>query len=110
MPSFKDYGKDEDSAEALLKKHAALMSDIVAYESTVQADLRQSAAKCKKLHSQATTANASGDQASSSSGAERPCVVVLYDYTEQSPRDVSVRKGDVLALLNANNKDWWKVS
>ena len=40
---------------------------------------------------------------------ERQCVIVLYDYVEQSPRDVSVKKNDVLTLLNANNKDWWKV-
>uniref|UniRef100_A0A8C3M1B6 Spectrin alpha chain, non-erythrocytic 1 n=1 Tax=Chrysolophus pictus TaxID=9089 RepID=A0A8C3M1B6_CHRPC len=32
-----DYGKDEDSAEALLKKHEALMSDLSAYGSSIQA-------------------------------------------------------------------------
>merc|ERR1712203_1235688 len=32
-----------------------------------------------------------------------------YDYTEKSPREVSMKKGDVLTLLNSNNKDWWKV-
>ena len=33
----------------------------------------------------------------------------LYDYAEKSPREVSMKKGDVLTLLNSNNKDWWKV-
>lgn len=35
--------------------------------------------------------------------------MALYDYSEKSPREVSMRKGDVLSLLNSNNKDWWKV-
>lgn len=34
----------------------------------------------------------------------KECVVALYDYTEKSPREVSMRKGDVLTLLNSNNK------
>ncbi len=104
---LKDYGKDEDSAEALLKKHSALMSDITAYESTVFNDLRASAAKCK-LHNQ-DRQQQQQSQADPSILGERQCVVVLYDYTEQSPRDVSVKKGDVLTLINSNNKDWWKV-
>lgn len=35
-----DYGKDEDSAESLLKKHRALMSDLEAFKSTI--DVRRS--------------------------------------------------------------------
>ena len=34
----------------------------------------------------------------------KECVMALYDYTEKSPREVSMRKGDVLTLLNSNNK------
>jgi spectrin alpha len=100
----KDYGKDEDAAEALLKKHQALMADIEAYESTVYTDLRTLASRCKS--------SSSGREQRTHDPAilgERQCVVVLYDYTEQSPRDVTVKKGDVLTLINSNNKDWWKV-
>lgn len=39
----------------------------------------------------------------------KEAVVALYDYTEKSPREVSMKKGDILTLLNSNNKDWWKV-
>jgi len=35
--------------------------------------------------------------------------MALYDYAEKSPREVSMKKGDILTLLNSNNKDWWKV-
>lgn len=31
-------------------------------------------------------------------------VMALYDYTETSPREVSMKKGDVLTLLNSANK------
>lgn len=40
-----DYGKDEDSSEALLKKHEALMSDLEAFGSTIVA-LREQAQSC----------------------------------------------------------------
>jgi len=40
-----DYGKDEDSTEALLKKQEALMSDLEAFESTIVA-LREQALSC----------------------------------------------------------------
>jgi len=30
--------------------------------------------------------------------------MALFDYTEKSPREVSMKKGDVLILLNSNNK------
>lgn len=33
--------------------------------------------------------------------------MALYDYTEKSPREVSMKKGDVLTLLNSNNKVLW---
>ena len=39
----------------------------------------------------------------------KECVVAIYDYQEKSPREVSMKKGDCLTLLNSTNKDWWKV-
>jgi spectrin alpha len=91
-----DYGKDEDSGEALLKKHEALVSDLEAFGNTISA-LREQAQSCRQQETPVIDV----------SGKE--CVVALYDYTEKSPREVSMKKGDVLTLLNSNNKDWWKV-
>jgi spectrin alpha len=34
----------------------------------------------------------------------KECVVALYDYQEKSPREVSMKKGDILTLLNSSNK------
>jgi len=41
-----DYGKDEDSSEALLKKHEALVSDLEAFGNTISA-LREQAQSCR---------------------------------------------------------------
>uniref|UniRef100_A0AC34F2Y3 SH3 domain-containing protein n=1 Tax=Panagrolaimus sp. ES5 TaxID=591445 RepID=A0AC34F2Y3_9BILA len=90
-----DYGKDEDSAESLMKKHRALMSDLEGYKNKID-DLRNQAGQCKYQ-----------EQPGGQLGKE--CVVALYDYVEKSPREVSMKKGDILTLLNSNNKDWWKV-
>ncbi|UYV70522.1 SPTAN1 [Cordylochernes scorpioides] len=103
-----DYGKDEDSTESLLKKHEALMADLEAFSSTIQA-LKEQAQSCKQQETPVL------DQ----SGKE--LVMSLYDHVETSPREVSMKKGDVLTLLNSNNpesmlrlgcccvQDWWKV-
>ncbi|XP_033114838.1 spectrin alpha chain, non-erythrocytic 1-like isoform X3 [Anneissia japonica] len=91
-----DYGKDEDTAESLLKKHEALMSDLTAYGSTIDA-LKSQAEECRQ------------QIAPVSDDASKEIVLALYDYTEKSPREVSMKKGDVLTLLNSANKDWWKV-
>lgn len=46
-----DYGKDEDSSEALLKKHEALVSDLEAFGNTILG-LREQATGCRvSLHS-----------------------------------------------------------
>ncbi|XP_073790682.1 spectrin alpha chain, non-erythrocytic 1 isoform X27 [Danio rerio] len=91
-----DYGKDEDSAEALLKKHEALMSDLSAYGSSIQA-LKEEAQACRQQV--APTDDETGKE----------LVLALYDYQEKSPREVTMKKGDILTLLNSTNKDWWKV-
>ncbi|KAF4526948.1 hypothetical protein B566_EDAN015448 [Ephemera danica] len=91
-----DYGKDEDSSEALLKKHEALMSDLEAFGNTI-VSLKEQAQACRQQETPVIDVTG------------KECVVALYDYLEKSPREVSMKKGDVLTLLNSNNKDWWKV-
>ena len=54
-------------------------------------DLRKQASQCKYQ-----------EQPGGQLGRE--CVLALYDYTEKSPREVSIKKGDVLTLLNSSNK------
>jgi len=91
-----DYGKDEDSSEALLKKHEALVSDLEAFGNTIQS-LQEQAKNCRQQETPVVDITG------------KECVQALYDYTEKSPREVSIKKNDILTLLNSNNKDWWKV-
>uniref|UniRef100_A0A0K2TMK4 Spectrin alpha chain n=1 Tax=Lepeophtheirus salmonis TaxID=72036 RepID=A0A0K2TMK4_LEPSM len=91
-----EYGRDEDGSEALLKRHEAFMSDLEAFGNTIQ-DLKEQAANCRQQETPIMDITG------------KECVMALYDYTEKSPREVSMKKGDVLTLLNSNNKDWWKV-
>ncbi|XP_052259701.1 spectrin alpha chain-like isoform X3 [Dreissena polymorpha] len=96
IASNADYGKDEDSAEALLKKHDAFMSDLEAYRTVIEG-----------LHEQAQACKQQEAPVIDDLGTEK--VMALYDYLEKSPRETSIKKGDVLTLLNSTNKDWWKV-
>ncbi|KAF5401772.1 Spectrin alpha chain non-erythrocytic [Paragonimus heterotremus] len=91
-----EFGRDEDSTEALLKKHNALMADIEAYGSTIDA-LGSQASACRM------------QEAPISDILGKDVVMALYDYQEKSPREVSMRKGEILTLLASNHKDWWKV-
>lgn len=90
-----DYGKDEDSAQALLTKHDAIMSDLRAYVTVIDG-LREQSQNCKP-------------SAHVTDISDKECVVALYDYQEKTAREVSMQKGDILTLLNSSNKDWWKV-
>lgn len=91
-----DLGKDEDSTEALLKKHEALMSDLVAFNSTIQ-KLGNQAAACRLK------------ELSVSDGSSKEMVLVLSDYEPKSPREIAVRKGNTVTLLSALHNEWWKV-
>jgi spectrin alpha len=94
--SSNDWGTSEDSSEALLKKHEALVCDLEAFGNTIQA-LQEQSKNCRQQETPVVDITG------------KECVVALYDYTEKSPREVSMKKGDILTLLNSNNKDWWKV-
>jgi spectrin alpha len=94
-----DYGKDEDSAQSLLKKHEALIADIDAYGTTIES-LHDASRKCKQV---------AGPSSDEPTATGKEYVMAMYDYKEKSPREVSMKKGDVLTLLNSSNKDWWKV-
>lgn len=91
-----DYGKDEDSSEALLKKHEALMSDLEAFKSTVD-KLRDQADACRLKELRV------------SDGTTKEMVQVLADYDPKSPREIAVRRGDIATLLNALHNEWWKI-
>ena len=50
-----------------------------------------------------------GHSADDRLSAGKEFVMAMYDYKQKSPREVSMKKGEILPLLNSSNKDWWKV-
>lgn len=39
--------------------------------------------------------------------ANYPIHAALYDYESRTAQDLSFEKGDLLWIVNANDKDWW---
>ncbi|XP_065916481.1 spectrin alpha chain, non-erythrocytic 1-like [Dysidea avara] len=95
-----DYGKDEDSAQALLKKHETVMADVTAFGSTVET-LKEQASKCNPPSASMVE--------QSPPKTNKQYVTALYSYQPKSAREVAMKKGDVMVLLNTSHKDWWKV-
>ncbi|XP_003795429.1 spectrin alpha chain, erythrocytic 1 [Otolemur garnettii] len=92
-----NYGADEEAAGDLLKKHEAFLVDLNAFGKSIEA-----------LHDQAEACQR--QQAVPVEGAAREeRVLALYDFQARSPREVTMKKDDVLTLLSSISKDWWKV-
>jgi spectrin alpha len=90
-----DFGKDKEASEALLKCHEAFMSNLEAYQTTMQ-QLRDMAANCRQQGMQ--DADTTSEQ----------YVVALNDFVGKSPEELSMKRDDVLTLIDSD-KDWWKV-
>ena len=41
--------------------------------------------------------------------SDKEVVEVLHDYEESNPREITVKRGQILTLLNSTNPNWWKV-
>ena len=105
-----------------MKKHEALMSDIEAYKSRIN-ELRDQCEKCmrqneeqkqkqleqQQLKSPLASVGASSSTANNNDNIQQQYVIALYDYQEKSPREITIKKGDVGLLINSVNKDWWKI-
>uniref|UniRef100_A0A8D1VWV0 Spectrin alpha chain, erythrocytic 1 n=2 Tax=Sus scrofa TaxID=9823 RepID=A0A8D1VWV0_PIG len=92
-----NYGADEEAAGALLKKHEAFLVDLKAFGNSIQA-LRDQAEACQKQQAAPVEADAREER-----------VMALYDFDARSPREVTMKKDDILILLSSINEDWWKV-
>uniref|UniRef100_A0A8D0UFZ9 Spectrin alpha chain, erythrocytic 1 n=1 Tax=Sus scrofa TaxID=9823 RepID=A0A8D0UFZ9_PIG len=92
-----NYGADEEAAGALLKKHEAFLVDLKAFGNSIQA-LRDQAEACQQQQAAPVEADAREER-----------VMALYDFEARSPREVTMKKDDILILLSSINEDWWKV-
>ncbi|XP_004640065.1 spectrin alpha chain, erythrocytic 1 [Octodon degus] len=92
-----NYGADEEAAGALLKKHEAFLADLDVFGHSMKA-LQEQAEACRQQQ-----AVPMGD------AAQEVRILALFDFQARSPREVTMKKNDVLTLLSSINKDWWKV-
>ncbi|KAI0981312.1 hypothetical protein GJ496_007485 [Pomphorhynchus laevis] len=99
--SSQDFGRDEDSAYSLAKKHKQMHTDIIDFGKTTLFKLREKAQVCQQseldIHEQIESA------------WKYQYVTAVNSYQQQSPRELSMNKGDIMLLLNTGHKDWWKV-
>uniref|UniRef100_A0A8C6R8D3 Spectrin alpha chain, erythrocytic 1 n=1 Tax=Nannospalax galili TaxID=1026970 RepID=A0A8C6R8D3_NANGA len=92
-----NYGADEEASGALLKKHEAFLVDLDAFGNSMNT-LRDQAEACQQQQA------APVDEA-----AQEVKVIVVADFQASNPREVTVKKNDVLTLLSSINEKWCKV-
>lgn len=104
-----DLGKDEHGAQQLCKKTEAVQSELEAY-APVLAGLK---AQCDDAaaFSIVTLGSRPGSRRTSLSGDEAEAMVkAKYDYEARRPKELSIKKGDILKLLSQKDANWWKVA
>lgn len=106
MAKSTDYGRDLLAAISLTKRHAFLENDINGYRNEITR-LDEMAANLAK--SKFFSESSAPDIQSMESEIEEvmvPRVQVMYAYDRDG---ITVTKGEVLALLDMTNADWWRI-
>ncbi|KAI6237537.1 hypothetical protein M3Y95_00275500 [Aphelenchoides besseyi] len=109
MPLAKssDYGRDLGAAQSLAKRHGYLENDINGYRNEItrldEAAARLAKSKFFASESDGTTTTFDAVEVEESMV---PRVRVLYAYKGNG---ISIEKGEVLALLDMSNSDWWRI-
>lgn len=99
-----DYGRDQSSAQSLLSRHVRLQEEIQAYRVEIH-KLDETAAQLAELQVNVETLS-SADDAEHVEEVVVPKVLMQYPYEGNG---ISVAKDEVLALLDRNNVDWWRI-
>lgn len=86
-----NYGKDEDSAQVLLKKHEIVEQDLRTYQSTVD-HLSQDCLKC-----------------CINNKAKQQIVTIAHTFEAgDDKRKLSVGKDETVTLVSKDSDDWWR--
>uniref|UniRef100_A0A915JNN2 Spectrin beta chain n=1 Tax=Romanomermis culicivorax TaxID=13658 RepID=A0A915JNN2_ROMCU len=105
----KDYGKDERSAESLLKRHQRLEEEIVAYKSDIE-HLNNAANDLAALQQNKISSNHATPKANVNKKVIEQKVIeqvqALYKYNGNG---ISMDKNEILILLEKTNPEWWLV-
>ncbi|XP_045481667.1 spectrin alpha chain-like [Harmonia axyridis] len=94
--SNKDYGTNEDSSTALLRRHEVLIDDLKAFGRKIE-ELKKQADICRQTELKVTITD------------ERETVVAVENYTSRNPKELTVMVGDCLTLVNPSHEIWCKV-
>ncbi|KAI6229996.1 Spectrin repeat-containing domain protein [Aphelenchoides fujianensis] len=102
-----DHGHDLRAAQSLTKRHGYLENDINGYRNEIS---RLDEAAERLVKSKFFAADSEGTSAALEAAEVEesmvPRVRVLYAYEGNG---ISVAKGEVLALLDRTNDDWWRI-
>jgi spectrin alpha len=100
--SSDNYGKDEDSALALLKKHEAVEAELRTYQRTIDS-LHTDSQKCSALAESRSSAPAA------TAASAKVKMTVLFDFEADNDRKLSVAKGQVVELISKDSSGWCHV-
>jgi spectrin alpha len=98
-----EYGQDEDSAQALLKKHEAVESDLHAYLSTID-NLGRVSKTCKDLPVFET-----GSRSSLILQSNVPSVRAKFQYKASQQQEISLAVGEIYELVDKTTPEWWSL-
>ncbi|EGD77905.1 spectrin [Salpingoeca rosetta] len=92
-----NFGKDEDSAQGLLKKHEVVEQDLRAYKG----DIERLAEDCRKCQHQ--------QQPATPKAKSKKRVKAKHTFDAKAdPKKLSVQKGEIIALVSKDSADWWR--
>nr|XP_054591347.1 uncharacterized protein LOC129155155 isoform X3 [Nothobranchius furzeri] len=114
-------GKDLIGVQNLLKKHQALQAEITGHEPRIKAVTQKGETIMEEGHFAGSEPSARQNilihhvltpdlltrqqqVAPTDDETGKELVLALYDYQEKSPGEVTMKKGDILTLLNSTNK------
>nr|XP_054591303.1 uncharacterized protein LOC129155133 isoform X3 [Nothobranchius furzeri] len=114
-------GKDLIGVQNLLKKHEALQAEITGHEPRIKAVTQKGETIMEEGHFAGSEPSARQNilihhvltpdlltrqqqVAPTDDETGKELVLALYDYQEKSPGEVTMKKGDILTLLNSTNK------
>jgi len=110
-----DYGRDLSAAESLLSRHTRLAEEIQAYRADITR-LDELAAQLAEFSSTEQAQSNGGANGTAYNGEDDdengveetivPKIRMLYQY---QGKGMNVDQGEVLALLDETNADWWRV-
>lgn len=108
VASSDDYGRDEYSAQGLLRKHIELEREIAAH-ATVVAALADQSSQVKSVKMKARR-SLGAFAMGSPGGVSVDRVRAVFDYEAGRDKELSVTKGEVLRLVSTKDAKWWKVA